>query len=91
MLKALRYYSLTTGLIALLLSVFWNYIFGPGLWLEMCLFLVPQAVLTVAVSYLVSKKIPSNLWVTALVLEMIKAVMFWVALGWAWLHVPWYS
>lgn len=91
MLRAIRVYSIATCLVALLVSAFWGRVFGTGLWLEDALFLVPQVALTVGVSILVSGKLPAGSPVLVLALEMLKAVLFWVALGWAWLNVPWYG
>lgn len=91
MLRGIRVYSIATCLVALLVSAFWSRVFGAALWLEDALFLVPQVTLTVVVSILVSKKLPAGSPGLVLVLEMLKAVLFWVALGWAWLNVPWYD
>ncbi len=91
MLMGIRVYSIATCLVALLVSAFWSRVFGAALWLEDALFLVPQVTLTVVVSILVSKKLPAGSPGLVLVLEMLKAVLFWVALGWAWLNVPWYD
>ena len=91
MLRGIRVYSLVTCLVAILVSAFWSRAFGAGLWLEDALFLVPRVALTVVVCLLVSKKLPAGSPLLVLVLEMIKAVLFWIALGSAWLNLPWYG